>query len=175
MAQKKTRKIELPSGFDAIIEKDSLIIKSQKGELKKKLHSKEIKVRKENNSIVLETESKKRTDFAVLNSFEKQIENMVKGLEKEFEFKLSIVYSHFPINIAVKSNVVEINNFLGEKLPRIAKIIPNAKIEIKGKEIFVRGHDKEAVGQTAANIEKATKVFMRDRRVFQDGIYLVKK
>ena len=86
---------------------------------------------------------------------------------------VTTVYNHFPINVAVKGNNVEINNFLGEKLPRIARILPGVKVEIKGKDVFVRGSDKEAVGQTAANIEAQSRVSNKDRRVFQDGIFLV--
>ena len=40
---------------------------------------------------------------------------------------------------------------------------------------FRRSADKENVGQTAANIERSTTVKNRDRRVFQDGIYLISK
>jgi large subunit ribosomal protein L6 len=42
-------------------------------------------------------------------------------------------------------------------------------------EVTVSGTDKELVGQTAANIEKCATVKNRDRRVFQDGIYLINK
>jgi large subunit ribosomal protein L6 len=39
----------------------------------------------------------------------------------------------------------------------------------------VKGVDKEAVGQTAANIEQATKVRRKDPRKFLDGIYIYEK
>ncbi|HUW66848.1 MAG TPA: 50S ribosomal protein L6, partial [Candidatus Nanoarchaeia archaeon] len=35
--------------------------------------------------------------------------------------------------------------------------------------------NKEYVGQTAANIQQATKIRRFDPRVFQDGIYVVEK
>ena len=38
-----------------------------------------------------------------------------------------------------------------------------------------RGSDRDGVAQTAANIEQATIVRNRDRRIFQDGIYLIEK
>ena len=50
------------------------------------------------------------------------------------------------------------------------------EVKIQNKtEVIVSGIDKEAVGQTAANIERSTTVKKRDRRVFQDGIYLIEK
>ncbi|MEC7431143.1 MAG: 50S ribosomal protein L6, partial [Candidatus Thermoplasmatota archaeon] len=42
-------------------------------------------------------------------------------------------------------------------------------------DVTVSGSDREKVGQTAANIERACKIKKRDRRVFQDGIYIVSK
>ena len=49
------------------------------------------------------------------------------------------------------------------------------KVEIKGDEVVVSGIDKEAVGQTAANIEQTTRIRGYDPKVFQDGIYPVDK
>ncbi|MGB1098957.1 MAG: 50S ribosomal protein L6, partial [Poseidonia sp.] len=52
----------------------------------------------------------------------------------------------------------------------------NVDVKVSNKvEVTVSGIDKEAVGQTAANIERCTTVKKRDRRVFQDGIYLLNK
>ena len=70
---------------------------------------------------------------------------------------------------------VTIENFLGERYPRTAKIVGDAKVKIQGDEVIVTGIHKEEVGQTMANIEQATKIKGRDPRVFQDGIYLVAK
>ncbi|MCK4332660.1 MAG: 50S ribosomal protein L6, partial [Thermoplasmatales archaeon] len=59
--------------------------------------------------------------------------------------------------------------------PRKAKILENVKVETMGDNVTVSGIDKEKVGQTAANIERSTKVKHRDIRVFQDGVYLISK
>jgi large subunit ribosomal protein L6 len=48
-------------------------------------------------------------------------------------------------------------------------------VEAKGDNITVKGMDKEKVGQTVANIERATSVSRRDIRVFQDGIYRISR
>ena len=52
------------------------------------------------------------------------------------------------------------------------------KVEVRVEnktDVVVKGADREKVGQTAANIESACKIKKRDRRVFQDGIYIVSK
>jgi large subunit ribosomal protein L6 len=88
---------------------------------------------------------------------------------------MKTVFSHFPIKTIVEGNQLVIQNFLGERFPRRADILENVKIEVKGEILILTSIDKEKVGQTAANIERATKVKNRDIRVFQDGIYIVKR
>jgi large subunit ribosomal protein L6 len=79
------------------------------------------------------------------------------------------------MKVSVKSDVVVIDNFLGEKHPRNARVMPGVTVKVSGEQVVVSGTNKEFVGQTAANIEQATKVSGRDTRVFQDGIYIVEK
>ena len=79
------------------------------------------------------------------------------------------------MKVAVKGNVVAIDNFLGEKVTRNANICGDVKVIAKGDKVTVEGNNVEEVGQTAANLERATVVKGRDIRVFQDGIYVVSK
>jgi large subunit ribosomal protein L6 len=87
--------------------------------------------------------------------------------------KMKIIYSHFPVTIKIEGNKFFIQNFLGEKLSRIADIVGNTKIEVNGQDITITGPSKDDVGQTCGNIEIATKITKYDRRVFQDGIYRI--
>ena len=100
---------------------------------------------------------------------------MIIGVTNGFEYKMKIVYSHFPVKTTVKGDMFVIENFLGEKHPRRADILGDTKIKVKGDEVILTGHNKENVGQTAANIEQVTKIKGYDPRVFQDGIYIVQK
>lgn len=68
-----------------------------------------------------------------------------------------------------------INNFLGEKQPRVARILEGVTVKIGNDEVILTGIDKEKVGNTAANIERATRITKRDPRVFQDGIYITER
>ncbi|MCE4602331.1 MAG: 50S ribosomal protein L6, partial [Desulfurococcales archaeon] len=97
------------------------------------------------------------------------------GVTKGFRYKLKVIYSHFPINIKIEGDRFIVSNFLGEKANRVAKILPGVSVSVKGQDVTVEGIDVEAVGQTAANIELATKVKDKDRRKFMDGIYIYEK
>ena len=99
---------------------------------------------------------------------------MFIGLTDGYIAKLKIVYMHFPFTIKINGNEVLINNFLGEKKPRKTTIVGDCKMEVKGDEITVTGINKDDVGQTTANLERATWIRARDRRVFQDGIFRTK-
>ncbi|MFQ6053494.1 MAG: 50S ribosomal protein L6, partial [Candidatus Bathyarchaeia archaeon] len=45
----------------------------------------------------------------------------------------------------------------------------------QGDDIIIEGIDIEEVGQTAANIQRATKIRRKDLRKFLDGIYVYNK
>ena len=100
---------------------------------------------------------------------------MVKGVNEGFLYEMKILFAHFPMKVAVKGNVVTIDNFLGEKATRNSAIVGDAKVKVKGDSVTIEGNNKEDVGQTAGNLEKATVVKGRDTRVFQDGIYIISK
>ena len=100
---------------------------------------------------------------------------MLKGVTSGYTYKLKVSSGHFPISVAMKSDVLEIKNFLGERKPRTAKILKEVDIKIEGDIITLTGINKELVGQTAANIEQATRITKRDKRVFMDRINIIKK
>ncbi len=127
------------------------------------------------HSVVLKPLDTKKKTRAVLNTTNKLIENAIIGLTEEFVYKLSIVYSHFPMTVKTEGTQIVVTNFLGEKKARKTKILPGCKVEVKGKDIIVSGHDRYAAGQTAGNIEKITRVTKKDYRVFDDGCYIVEK
>ena len=168
-------KIEVLEGVEVNIENDVMTISGPNGSLSRSFKYPKIDIKKENNAILITCKLPRRREKAMVGTFRAHINNMIKGVTKGFEYKMKIVYSHFPIKTSVKEKTFIIENFLGAKYPRKAKIVGDTKVMIKGEEVTVTSINKEDAGQTAANIEKATSIRKFDPRVFQDGIYIVRK
>lgn len=167
-----TEKIELGDVEADISEKE---IKLKKGgkEISRKYEGFEIS--KEGNSLILEMKSSTKNEKKQIKTLKAHLINAINGFDKKYVYKLQVCAVHFPMNIAVDKAKKElvIKNFLGEVKPRIAKILHDVEVKVDKEIITVEGHDKERTGQTAANIERATKITGRDRRTFQDGIHLI--
>jgi len=175
MKQKLSQSIQIPEGI--VCEYQSGILKCKKDslELSKKLSAPTIDVKIENNEIKVECKKGNKTDYKKIMTFLAHIKNIFHGLNEQFVYELEICNVHFPMSVKSEGDKISITNFLGEKEPRYAKILPNVEVKVSGNKITVSSPDREAAGQTAANLEKATKVRGRDRRIYQDGIFITKK
>lgn len=170
------RIVKVPSNVEVEITGFKISVKGPLGSIVKDFshipHS-NISIRREGNTIFIEAYGKvKRPVKAMLGTLEAHIENMILGVTKGFTYRLKIVYSHFPISVKIKDRTVYIENFIGERTPRIAKVVGDVKVVVDKDDLIIKGLDKEAVAQTAANIEQATKIRRKDPRVFLDGIYI---
>jgi len=168
--------IEVPEKATVTLEPGGIIkVKGPQGEISRKLSDPRIKIEKKGKHIVVSCENSRKKEKALVGTFGAHIRNMLVGVTNGFAYKMKIVFAHFPIKASVKGDTFLVENFLGEKFPRKTKIIAGTKVSIKGDIVELTGPDVEAVGQTAANIERATKIKGFDPRVFQDGIYITEK
>ena len=119
-----------------------------------------------------------RKQLACVRTICSHIENLFTGVTRGFFYRMRFVYSHFPINVAITGEVVEIRNFLGEKRVRRVHLLPGVKYErsttVKD-QIELTGIDIAAVSLTAAKIQQATNIRNKDLRKFLDGIYVSEK
>ena len=167
--------IEIPEGVEVIIENNEVSVKGPNGEDSRKFTYPNVSIKEEDDVVVLETAFPKKKDKAMIGTTRAHINNMIIGVTDGFTYHMKIVFAHFPMTVKVEKDIVNIDNFLGERHPRTAKIVGDSKVAVKGDEVTITGINKEHVGQTMANLEQATKIKGRDPRVFQDGIYLTSK
>jgi len=169
-------KIEFSNGVEITIDEKTVHVKGEKGSLSKILSYPKIGITVKNNIVEISCLNfPKRKEKALIGTFKAHIKNMIQGVTEGFEYKMKTLFAHFPIKTSIEGDTFVIQNFLGERSPRKAIILDGVTVESKGENVTVSGIDKEKVGQTAANIERATKVKKRDIRVFQDGVYIVSK
>jgi len=158
--------IAIPDGVTMEVTDNTVTVKGPKGMVQKTFGQKG-KVSLSGKELAIEGEKE------YVNTALSLISSMFKGVTEGFRKELKIVYAHFPISIEMKGETILIKNFQGEKQPRQARLIGDTKLQVKGQNVTVTGTDKEAVGQTIANMRGATKINDRDARIFQDGIYIV--
>jgi large subunit ribosomal protein L6 len=175
MKKKLYQTIEIPEGVEANFEENTLIVKGPEGENKREFNFINLDFEKKDKKIIIGNEKATKVEKKYMNTIVAHIKNMIKGVQKKFEYKLKICFSHFPMVVEVKGNTAIIKNFLGEKVSRISKIPEGVEVKIDNEFIIVTSLDKELAGQTAANFEKATNIRKRDKRIFQDGIFIINK
>lgn len=164
--------LEVPEGVELKLTGKTVEVSGPKGRLARTFDFQKINMGTEGRKILISSDSARQRKKAAVRTVKSHLQNMFKGVTEGFTYKLKVVYSHFPITVKVDGKRVLIQNFLGERAPRVAKIVGDVNVEVRGDEIIVKGINKEDVGQTAFNIEQATYVKYRDLRIFQDGCYI---
>ena len=167
--------VDLPQGVSATLDARQLKVQGPLGIVRKDFDRINVELAVEANKIVITPFSRKKGDAIVSNTVHSLVRNMLRGVTKGYEYRLKIVYAHFPISVKIKGPTVVVENFVGERSPRTSKIIGDCKVTAEGDDIIVKGVSLEDVGQTAANVELATRIKRKDQRIFLDGIYIYQK
>ena len=168
--------LSIPEDVSAEIDHLDLTVEGPNGSVTRRLWYPDVTVSVEDDSVVIESpdDSDAKTN-ATVGTFESHITNMFHGVTEGWTYQMEVFYAHFPMQVDVQGEEVVIENFLGERAPRRTPIRGDTQVEVDGEEVTLSGSDKEAVGQTAADIEQLTRVSGKDNRVFQDGVYITQK
>ncbi len=168
-------KIPILEGVTVTCDKGVVTAKGPFGETSKKLLNSKIHITTDGSFVVLTAKKATRKEKMFINTFRAHINNVMKGAKEGFEYELRICSGHFPMSASVKGSVFELKNFLGENTPRKLELKAGAKVSIEGEIIKVQASNKELAGQVAADLEQLTRITDFDRRIFQDGIFIIKK
>ncbi len=167
--------VDIPEGVTVRLEGKKVTVAGGKGELVRDFSHAKVKLTLEGDKLRVWAVNPRKREASLVNTLATHVRNMIKGVTQGFTYKLKIVFVHFPTTIRIQDRKVVIQNFLGERRPREAAIVGDVKVSVQGDDIIVEGIDIEEVGQTAANIQQATRIRRKDLRKFLDGIYVYSK
>lgn len=115
---------------------------------------------------------------AIIFTVSSHIKNMFKGVTKGYRYKMHIVKKHFPIEVKINKDSIEIGRFLGERIVKTVKLLEGvtcSKNEKNQEELYFDGIDIDKVSLTCAHVYQTCAVHDKDKRKFLDGIYVNEK
>lgn len=169
------KEIELEKEVTAQADTGFLKVKGPKGEVERNFLYPKVSLMVENNKIILKSFQATKREKKIVGSFEAHIKNMIKGVKEPHVYKIKICSGHFPMNVSVSGKDFTIKNFLGEAVPRRLVLVNGVEVKVNGTEIIVSSPDKEIAGKVAGQIEKLCRITGLDKRIFQDGCYIIHK
>ena len=171
------RTMPIPEGVQLSIDGRKIKATGPRGTLEGDFSHMPVNFALEGGSLRVYSPWARKREVALVGTALAHVRNMIRGVTSGYSYKLKIVYAHFPVTVKVqeKEKKLTIENFIGEKTPRVVKIIGSAKVKVVSDEVHVQGMNLRDVSQTAANIQTATKIKNKDQRVFLDGIYIFEK
>ncbi|WP_435115075.1 50S ribosomal protein L6 [Halolamina sp. C58] len=168
--------LTIPDDVSAELDHLDLTVEGPNGSVTRRLWYPDVDVSVEDGSVVITApEDSDANTRATVGTFESHVRNMFHGVTEGWTYEMEVFYAHFPMQVEVQGEEIVIENFLGERAPRRTPIRGDTQVEVDGEQLTLSGSDKEAVGQTAADIEQLTRVSDKDNRVFQDGVYITQK
>jgi large subunit ribosomal protein L6 len=141
--------VVIPSGVQVDINGTHVGVKGPKGELKRAF-SPSIGIAMDNGQIVITRNSDQPAERALHGTTRAVLANMIHGVSTGFERVLEIE----GVGYRAEMNGQKLILYMGYSHP--VEIEPPAGIsfdvDAKARQVFVRGFDKELVGQIAANV-----------------------
>lgn len=145
------RIIVVPEGVTVKEENGVVIVTGPKGTLEQKM-LKDITMTQTDNNITLDR--KNETAKAMHGTMNALIQNMIKGVKDGFEKELEIIGVGYRFNVQGKKLVIN----AGYSHPVEMMVPEGLTVEAKSNtEITIKGIDKVAVGEFAANVRKVRK------------------
>ena len=140
--------IELPQGVEVTLSSDLISVKGPLGVMKF-ANNPAVKVEKEGNTLVCRAVEGAENSNALSGTMRAVVANMVLGVSKGFERKLSLV----GVGYRAQAQGDTLNLTLGFSHPVAHKMPAGIKCETPSQtEIVIKGVDKQQVGQVAAEI-----------------------
>jgi len=169
--------IKIPAGVKISIKSKHVEVTGKHGTLKRDFKHLPIELYTSGKEVKAKMYFAKSKQLSMLRTVCSHISNLFDGVEKKFQYKMRLVYAHFPINATITNggNCVELRNFLGEKRVRVVNMLPGVKVEKSAStkdELVITGADIDLTSRSAALIRQSCLVKHKDIRKFLDGVYV---
>jgi len=140
--------VELPEKVEVTIGADRISVKGPLGTLAQQL-TPNVKVEKIENHLEIKVNDNSRQANAISGTTRALIANMVHGVSKGFERKLTLV----GVGYRAQAQGDKLNLTLGFSHPVVHQLPQGVKAETPTQtEIIIKGADKQMVGQVAADV-----------------------
>ena len=141
--------LEIPSGVEVLLNGSNVKVQGVLGQIDYTFAN-DVTIDKVDNKIVLSTNNDTKFAKALSGTIRAILNNMIIGVSKGFEKKLTILGVGYRASVSGDS----LNLSLGYSHPISHKVPIGIKIETPTQtEILVKGFNKELVGQVAAEIK----------------------
>lgn len=138
----------VPAGVEVTVDGSYVKVKGALGQLEYTFNDK-VAITKEGNDVVFATKEETKFAKALSGTIKAIMNNMVVGVTKGFEKKLTIL----GVGYRAQAQGENLNLTLGYSHPIVFQTPAGIKIETPTQtEILVKGIDKQLVGQVAADI-----------------------
>ena len=140
--------VAIPKGVDVQITADQITIKGANGTLVRPTHSL-VTVRSDDGALRVEPANDGAEANAMSGTMRALLSNMVQGVGKGFEKKLSLV----GVGFRAAAQGSKLNLQVGFSHPVVKEMPAGVKVECPTQtEILIKGADRQAVGQVAAEV-----------------------
>jgi large subunit ribosomal protein L6 len=141
--------ITIPQGVEVKKEKDSILVKGPKGQLKVQTHEK-IDYQIEDNQILVKRVDDTRTAREQHGLRRTLLDNAIIGVSKGFTKTLEVVGIGYKVN--VKGKTIELN--VGYSHPVTIDLPQDIDAKVDGNKLTIMGIDKHLVGEFAAKVRR---------------------
>jgi large subunit ribosomal protein L6 len=164
--------IEIPDGVDVTIEGSTVTVKGPRGTLARDLHP-EMKITKTDSTLLVERPNDEGFYRGLHGLTRTLVFNMVEGVTKGYEKHLEIIGVGYRATLKGK----DLELAVGYSHPVVVKAPEGIEFEVATPtKIAIRGNDKQAVGEVAANIRKVRKPEpYKGKGIRYEGEYVRKK
>jgi large subunit ribosomal protein L6 len=140
--------ITVPQGVDVSLTAELISVKGALGTLVRKLHDL-VKVTLDKGTLLFEPVNESTEANAMSGTMRALVANMVKGVSKGFERKLTLV----GVGFRAQAQGAKLNLQIGFSHPVVKDMPTGIKVETPTQtEILIKGADRQVVGQIAAEV-----------------------